>query len=402
MPEGVSSCPNSIHDTQNDVHSNRLTPAVPQLFRQSSTKGIQDLVDRLSLVEQHLDDEVLKNDFLNKTISKQEQTLQRADKLLQECRGNFSKIFRLMNHLERTIQSQKTEYRQLDKKVSSVVLDVVEVNNVLAKKTVPIDGNTSTSKKEILVESAAKIQGCGLTNPDAIFRDCQDLYDKGHIVSGVYFITPLYSACSIPVWCEMETTPGGWLVIQSRKNGELDFNRFWQSYKEGFGNIASEFWLGLDNIFLLTNQDHYELRVDLWDFNDNRVHALYKNFKIDGERDKYRIHLHDYEGSIRNGLAKHNGMMFSTPDQDNDKWPNYHCGREWQAGWWFNNCWFAFLNGPYYNNTRIQYRGISWNDWKPEQLARTKMMIRPSRLHVNKKAPPTPPDTKDITPKPKN
>jgi hypothetical protein len=109
----------------------------------------------------------------------------------------------------------------------------------------------------------------------------------------------------------METPPGGWLVIQKRNSGKVDFNLFWKEYREGFGSIASEYWLGLDNIFLLTNQGHYELRVDLWDFDDNKVYALYTTFKIDGERDKYRLQVSGYEGSARDSLLNHNNMMFN-------------------------------------------------------------------------------------------
>lgn len=215
----------------------------------------------------------------------------------------------------------------------------------------------------------------------SLFADCQDVLARGHTISAVYYITTTYSSCSIPVWCDMDTPPGGWLVIQNRFNGEVDFNRLWDEYRDGFGNIASEFWLGLDNIFLLSNQDFYELRFDLWDFEDNRAFALYKNFKLDGARDRYKIHATDFEGSAKNGMQVHNGMRFSTPDQDNDKWLEYHCGKEWRAGWWFNNCWHSILNGPYYNQSKVLSRGISWNDWKPEQLAKSQMKIRPSRLH---------------------
>jgi hypothetical protein len=38
--------------------------------------------------------------------------------------------------------------------------------------------------------------------------DCQEVLDKGHTTSGVYYITPIYSSCAIPVWCDMETPPG--------------------------------------------------------------------------------------------------------------------------------------------------------------------------------------------------
>ena len=77
--------------------------------------------------------------------------------------------------------------------------------------------------------------------------------------------------------------------------------------------------------------------------------------------------------------------MFSTVDNDNDNWPNYHCAREWQCGWWYNACWFALLNGQYTNKSDTSVRSISWNEWKRKQLAKTEMKIRPSRIYKKKK-----------------
>lgn len=181
----------------------------------------------------------------------------------------------------------------------------------------------------------------------------------------------------------MDTPPGGWLVIQKRNTGKLNFNFFWKEYREGFGNIAAEYWLGLDNMFLLTNQDHYELRVDIWDFDDNKVYELYKTFKIDGERDKYKLNVQGAEGSARDSLINHNRMKFSTIDSDNDNYPGYHCAKEWQCGWWFNGCFNSLLNGEYTNKSLKDFSlpSISWNTWKKKQLAKTEMKIRPSRQY---------------------
>lgn len=102
-----------------------------------------------------------------------------------------------------------------------------------------------------------------------LFVDCQDVLVRGYIISVVYYIIIIYLFCFILVWCDMDILLGGWLVIQNRFNGEVDFNRFWDEYRDGFGNIVLEFWLGLDNIFFLFNQDFYEFRFDFWDFEDN-------------------------------------------------------------------------------------------------------------------------------------
>lgn len=52
----------------------------------------------------------------------------------------------------------------------------------------------------------------------------------------------------------MDTPPGGWLVFQRRQDGSVSFKHDWQGYRDGFGNVAGEHWLGNDNIFLISNQ----------------------------------------------------------------------------------------------------------------------------------------------------
>ncbi|KAJ8877532.1 hypothetical protein PR048_021987 [Dryococelus australis] len=63
------------------------------------------------------------------------------------------------------------------------------------------------------------------------------------------------------------------LVIQRRDDfGEPreNFNRDWADYKNGFGNPAKEFWLGNENIYMLTNNEDYMLRIELEDFEGNK------------------------------------------------------------------------------------------------------------------------------------
>ncbi|CAF3601716.1 unnamed protein product, partial [Rotaria sp. Silwood2] len=48
-----------------------------------------------------------------------------------------------------------------------------------------------------------------------------------------------------------------WTVIQHRINGTIDFYHGWNDYKNGFGDLRTEFWLGNEKIHLLTNQGKY-------------------------------------------------------------------------------------------------------------------------------------------------
>ena len=60
----------------------------------------------------------------------------------------------------------------------------------------------------------------------------------------------LVSLC--PRYCDQTLPGGGWTTIQRRgpKEGHtpLNFSRSWQEYKEGFGDLAEEFWWGNDFI----------------------------------------------------------------------------------------------------------------------------------------------------------
>nr|CAD7568836.1 unnamed protein product [Timema californicum] len=62
-------------------------------------------------------------------------------------------------------------------------------------------------------------------------------------------------------------------VIQRRDDfGEPreNFNRDWADYKNGFGDPAKELWMGNENIYMLTNNEDYMLRIELEDFEGNK------------------------------------------------------------------------------------------------------------------------------------
>ena len=45
-------------------------------------------------------------------------------------------------------------------------------------------------------------------------------------------------------------------MLQKRMAGSVDFNRTWDEYKHGFGNLVGELWLGLDKINRLTGNKY--------------------------------------------------------------------------------------------------------------------------------------------------
>ena len=84
--------------------------------------------------------------------------------------------------------------------------------------------------------------------------------------------------------------------MQKRMDGTTDFYRGWSEYKNGFGNIKGNFWLGLDKIHRLTHQQSYKLRVDLEDWDRKTAYAVYSLFGVADEKNKFKLSLGTYSG----------------------------------------------------------------------------------------------------------
>lgn len=112
--------------------------------------------------------------------------------------------------------------------------------------------------------------------------------------------------------CDMETEGGGgWTVVLNRVDGGVNFFRNWLEYKQGFGNLGGEFWMGLDklhevsqtfcfitrtwwlflNILKITTSRLHEAIVVLEDFEGVKKTARYAYFAIGGEKEDYSLNL---------------------------------------------------------------------------------------------------------------
>ncbi|XP_039437420.1 fibrinogen-like protein 1 isoform X1 [Culex pipiens pallens] len=197
-------------------------------------------------------------------------------------------------------------------------------------------------------------------------------------VSGRYLLRPVGSSKTFAVVCEAESLGGGWIVIQQRINGTVEFNRNWEDYKNGFGSVGqfNEFWLGLERMHQLTTSDSYELAVELRNESSHYGYALFSNFKVAGENDNYRLFsgFRYSEGIIGNTIQISFNEQFSANDKDYDKETDIHCGSKYKGGWWFFDCDRANLNGPYKKDPQTG-RGIYWKNWA-DAATYSRIMIR--------------------------
>lgn len=192
-------------------------------------------------------------------------------------------------------------------------------------------------------------------------RSCKDLLTRGIFLTGWYTIY-LPDCRPLTVLCDMDVDGGGWTVFQRRVDGSINFFRDWDSYKRGFGNLGTEFWLGNDYLHLLTANGNQELRVDLRDFQGEASYAKYSSFRVSGEQEKYKLALGQFlEGTAGDSLTKHNNMAFSTHDQDNDANGPKNCAALFHGAWWYHDCHQSNLNGRYLPGSHDSYAdGINW------------------------------------------
>ena len=198
-------------------------------------------------------------------------------------------------------------------------------------------------------------------------RDCEELFSAGFKESGAYTVNPM-SKASFEVYCDMKTDGGGWTVFHRRLNGARNFYRGWDEYKNGFGDIRGEFWLGNEKIHQLTEISS-QLRVEITTKNDGDKYAKYSTFTVTNEVSKYTMLVESYSGSATDQLTYHNGMAFSTKDRDNDE-NSGNCAVSFKGAWWYNNCQQSSLNSNYGDHNYL------WN-WSP--LLASEMKLKPAR-----------------------
>ncbi|XP_061170778.1 ficolin-2-like [Saccostrea echinata] len=220
---------------------------------------------------------------------------------------------------------------------------------------------------------------------DNIPNDCAAIHCLSpYLPSGLYRLT-IPALGHVTVFCEMEADGGGWTVFQRRVDGSEDFNRTWAEYRNGFGNLTREFWLGNKKLSRLLSQGSYEMRMDMGDFDNQTRYIKYSSMTLGDEASKYAISLSGFSGDVADCFltgvsnALINNMKFTTVDQDNDLRSGENCAILFKSGWWHNACHCSNPNGLYQGgDTTIFAQGIVYEPWRTYyySLKSMRLMVR--------------------------
>ena len=215
-------------------------------------------------------------------------------------------------------------------------------------------------------------------SPDMItIRSCCDLVHlpRSKAPSGIYQIvsndsceSSHYTTISIDVYCEMDTSNGGWIVVHRNiKDGKNSFrSKRWKDYEEGFGGLNdNKFWYGLKELHRFTQTGQWELRIDFQFENGTKSYLHYNTFSVGTESQEYPLTIGGFTGTTTDPFVTDplNGQRFSTFDNDNDR-SSVNCAAN-SGGWWYSKCYhiapnrqppYVFLNSKWYNTLSMDMK----------------------------------------------
>lgn len=294
--------------------------------------------------------------------------------VLVQSLGNSTREIR--EEIHQGIQDIDSKLTSITRMSCSEGLETSE--SVVSARKVPPPQQDVAAKSEVCSKVARNV-----TSP----KSCADLRRGGATCDGIYVIFP-QNVRAVRALCDMTTEGGGWTVLMQRgdfSDKMFSFHKNWASYKNGFGDVEGEFWIGNDVIHLLSDEDENILRVNLEAFDGDALNLTYSSFTVADESNNYKLRLGVTVGTpspASNSLRYHSNHPFSTFDKKNDNFEQ-NCAATYKGGWWFNGCYFGFLTGEYFRpgEKRENWQGILWYDWKGNaSLKGAQMKIRPKNF----------------------
>ncbi|VDI00557.1 Hypothetical predicted protein [Mytilus galloprovincialis] len=267
------------------------------------------------------------------------------------------KLAMLSEYLSKLQVSHDTNNQQIIDLANDLKSQFAHLSRNIKDESVEVKSYLQTQTKELDEWKAKLMETIKDTYAPLNLKDCSFMPRWNKLTSGVYTIYP-NNVNGTQAYCAMTTDGGGWTVIQRRIDGTTNFDKTWNEYKEGFGDVEKEYWLGNKYLNILTSSGKYELRVDLVDTNNKKTYAVYKTFVVGDENSKFKLTIGDYTGTAGDRMNYNNGRSFTTKDRDNDS-NSRNCASHYTRGpWWHKSCSHVYLNAD------LKKTKMRWYDTK--------------------------------------
>ncbi|XP_069108647.1 ryncolin-1-like [Argopecten irradians] len=121
-------------------------------------------------------------------------------------------------------------------------------------------------------------------------------------------------------YCDINTASGPWTIIANRYNGSISFYETWSSYRDGFGYLETEFWIGFEK-YRLQQTLGLKMRIEMEGWDGSHKYVEYSTFTVSDEASHYTLSYSGFSTphGLDDNLDAANGLPFSTIDRDNDE-----------------------------------------------------------------------------------
>ncbi|XP_017478806.1 PREDICTED: ficolin-2-like isoform X2 [Rhagoletis zephyria] len=317
---------------------------------------------------------------------------------LKELLDEQNNLVAAMHRLEDKVQAQGADVRNdleaAEYKLREQNIDISEIKQDGRSLRSEIEENLGQQKTALLkilntklTRLRQKIGKPAAEDPNAgLPASCAEAFEKyDSPESGIFTLyLPDFDLPPFEVYCLADPNGGpAWTVVQRRTDGTEDFYRNWDDYVAGFGDKENEFFIGLEKLYALTNDQPNELWIKLEDFEEDERYAKYAEFAIGDESENYALNvLEGFSGDAGDSMITQKGQKFTTKDRDNDKHTSYNCAVTFKGAWWYNRCHDSNLNGRYLFGEYSYFEeaeGIDWYTWHGHEysLKYVHMAIRP-------------------------
>lgn len=340
--EQIEQVKKQLEQKAKELQENELKIKQLENSLQEKNAQMQNVSAQLSIADTQLRDKQIEIDQLQ-TMKKEG-----ADKLSQceeiqvklgkelatgktERVANKEKI----DDLEKSLQKMKNELDNLRKEKENALkqLSVYEKQQQIAD-TQQADSLLMIQRTQIEVDQLQS--QLKLANTKLLDYQLANCLGYGN-TSGIYQIHPAGIA-PFDVLCDSSIAGPGWTVIQRRINGSVNFYRNWTEYRNGFGDLHGEFFIGLEKLFHMTSTQWYELYIHLETFSGRTLYSRYEEFRISGESDDYTLNIiRKQSGPAGNSFNWNENRKFTTYDVDNDH-DSGNCAIKRKGGWWYDRC----------------------------------------------------------------